>query len=244
MSLKKVEILSLKEVEISSLEKVKILSLKNRLAGLSIEDIFKQEEKTTLEVLREDYGFSKKMIDLFFKPFFAGIFLENELMTSRRMFDFVFKMFGEGNGAIPNLGMEEISKQLAEPIRNSIKTNARVEKIERQTVYLEGGESFSAPKIIIATEATSLIKNFTKTKKDFQSTTHLHFACDQPPIEKPIIALNTLQNRLTNNVCAISKVAPGYAPKGKHLISISVVGQSKLTQKEIIKNAKKESNPN
>ena len=72
-------------------DKFKILSLKNRLASLSIEEIFNQEEKTTMEVLKGDYGFSKKMIDLFFQPFFAGIFLEKELTTSRRMFDFVFK---------------------------------------------------------------------------------------------------------------------------------------------------------
>ena len=32
---------------------------------------------------------------------FAGIFLETELSTSSRMFEFVFKMFAQGDVAIP-----------------------------------------------------------------------------------------------------------------------------------------------
>jgi hypothetical protein len=52
------------------------------------------------------------MIDRFFKPF-SRIFLENKLETPNRMFDFVMKMFSEGDAALPALGMEEIPKQLA-----------------------------------------------------------------------------------------------------------------------------------
>ena len=221
-------------------DKFKILSLKTRLASMSIEQIFEQEEKTTAAVLKEDYGFSQKMIDQFFQPFFAGIFLEKELKTSRRMFDFVFKMFGEGSGAIPNLGMEEISKQLAAPITDFIKTNTRVEKIDGQTIHLSDGSTVSAPNIILATEATGLVKEYASAKKKFQQTIHLHFATDTPPIKKSIIALNTSQNRLTNNICVISNVAPGYAPSGKHLISISIVGKPDISEKEMVATAKKE----
>jgi hypothetical protein len=49
------------------------------------------------------------MINRFFKPFFSGIFLENNLTTPNRMFDFVMK----SDAALPALGMEEIPKQLA-----------------------------------------------------------------------------------------------------------------------------------
>jgi hypothetical protein len=52
------------------------------------------------------------MIDRFFKPFSRN-FLENNLETPNRMFDFVMKMFSEGDAALPALGMEEIPKQLA-----------------------------------------------------------------------------------------------------------------------------------
>ena len=90
-----------------------ILQLNNRLSKMSIAEIFEQEEVSTKEILTKEYGFSPKMIARFFTPFFSGIFLENKLDTSRRMFDFVFKMFGEGQMAVPNSGMKEIPKQLA-----------------------------------------------------------------------------------------------------------------------------------
>lgn len=221
-------------------DKFKILSLKSRLSKMSNEEIFNQEEKTTAAVLKEDYGFSQDMIRSFFQPFFAGIFLENELTTSRRMFDFVFKMFGEGHGAVPNLGMEEISKQLAAPITDSIKTNSRVEKIEGQNVFLADGSTLSAKKIILATEATGLVKNYTSAKKDYQTTVHLHFSPEGAPIKKTIIALNTLPNRVSNNICVISNVAPGYAPADKHLVSVSVVGKSDFSEKELVTKVRSE----
>ncbi len=222
-------------------DKLRILKLKTRLASLSIEDIFQQEEKTTLIALSKEYGFSQQMIDQFFAPFFSGIFLEKELATSRRMFDFVFKMFGEGDTAIPNLGMEEIPKQLAEPLPTaSILTNARVSKIDNQTVQLSDGSSFTAPQIVVATEATSLVKELATVKTSHQSTTHLHFIADESPFNKPIIALNTNKTRISNNICTISQVAKGYAPEGKNLISISVVGKSELSEKDLKKAVLKE----
>ncbi len=222
-------------------DKLRILKLKNRLAGKSIEQIFRQAEKSTQSVLSEDYGFSPKMIDRFFAPFFAGIFLEKDLVTSRRMFDFVFKMFGEGDTAVPNLGMEEIPKQLVASLpKDSIQCNARVSKIAGQTVYLADGSTFSAPNIIVATEATGLVKELTKVKTVHQSTTHLHFIADEAPVEQPLIALNTNKKRLSNNICTINKVAKGYASGDKNLVSISIVGNTDLSEKELAKAVQQE----
>lgn len=223
------------------MDKLRILKLKYRLSNLSIEEIFQQKEMTTLEALSNEYGFSDKMIQQFFVPFFSGIFLEKELTTSRRMFDFVFKMFGEGDTAVPNLGMEEIPKLLAAPLpKDAITTNARVSKVDGQTVQLADGSTFSAPHIIVATEATSFIKEVATIKTKHQSTTHLHFIAEASPLDRPIIALNTKPNRITNNICNISKVASGYAPQNKNLISISVIGKSNLDFKELEQEVRKE----
>lgn len=222
-------------------DKFKILKLRSRLSRLSIEAIFQQEERPTKEVLAQEYGFSRKMIDRFFRPFFSGIFLEKELKTSRRMFDFVFKMFSEAATAVPNLGMEEIPKQLAASLSESmIHTNAKVQKIEGQTVQLTDGSSFEAPHIIVATEATGLVNGLAKVNTKYQSTTHLHFIADAAPISQPLIALNTKAQRLSNNICTINKVAKAYAPAGQNLVSISVVGSSDLKPSDLEKAVRKE----
>ena len=188
-------------------DKLKIWTLKNRLSGMSLEEIFAQKEVSTLEALSQDYGFSDQIIRHFFQPFFTGIFLESELKTSRRMFDFVFKMFSEADTAVPNLGMEEIPKHLADPLPSeSIVTGAKVKKIDGQEVILEDGSTFSAPHIILATEATGLVKEFSEVKSNHQSTTHLHFVAKEAPIKAPIIALNTTPKRLVNNICTINSI--------------------------------------
>jgi len=225
----------------SVFDKLKILRANLQLGRQSMDDIFNKKETTTAQALSNRYGFSPKMINHFFKPFFSGIFLEKDLTTSSRMFDFVFKMFGEGHAAVPNGGMGQISQQLANNLpKGSMQTNAKVTKIDQQIVYLEDGSSYTAPHIILATNATQLVKEFTTVKPNFQSTTHLHFIADAPPSPKPLIALNTKTMRLANNICCINNVAKGYATTDKSLVSISVVGDHKIPESKLAESIQKE----
>jgi protoporphyrinogen oxidase len=91
----------------SIVDKLKVLKLNNQLKKKKLHAIFLDEEKTTYQYLI-DFGFSDKIISRFFKPFFGGIFLESELTTSSRMFEFVYKMFGEGLAVLPKEGIEDI----------------------------------------------------------------------------------------------------------------------------------------
>ena len=68
---------------------------------------------TTAEALRLE-GFSDTLVDAFFRPFLGGIFLDASLDTSSRLFAFVFKLFSEGEAALPAAGMQAIPRQLAE----------------------------------------------------------------------------------------------------------------------------------
>ena len=222
-------------------DKFLILKLRKKLSQLSLEDIFRQEELSTRDALQREYGFSTQIIDRFFKPFFAGIFLEKELSTSRRMFDFVFKMFSEADTAVPNYGMEEIPKLLAQPLpAESIRTHAKVAIIEKQKVHLANGKSFSAPYIILATEATGLVQKYVQIPTGHQSTTHLHFVSQEPPIKKPIIGLNATTNRLVNNICTINQVAPAYAPHNQFLVSVSIVGLPEFADRDMVAAVKDE----
>src|SRR5436190_2156779 len=77
-------------------DKLRMLRLKLKLSGKSIEEIFSEQEITTTEYLKKE-GFSGTIMNQFFRPFMTGIFLEDQLITSSRMFEFVFKMFSEGD---------------------------------------------------------------------------------------------------------------------------------------------------
>lgn len=204
-------------------DKLKLLSLKFKLATTTIETIFKKQETTTLAYLVR-YGFSERMINQFFKPFFSGIFLENELATSSRMFEFVFKMFGEGYAAIPAKGMGAISSQLAENLLNEeLILNEKVIDIEENNVLTESGLSFQAPVIVIATDALNAAKlTDTKLNLNHQSAITCYFSAQKKTKKTSRIALNAIPNQLINNIAFLDHIAPSYAPKGKSLIAVSL----------------------
>lgn len=219
-------------------DKINTLFLKNKLLKITIPAIFKQPEETTLSQLSK-YGFSTKMINRFYKPFFSGIFLENNLSTSNRMFDFVMKMFSEGDAAIPALGMEEIPKQLVEMIpENSIKYNVKVSKIENNTLYTENGEIYISDKIIIATEASSFAKNhIPESQTKSHQVTTVYFKATKPPTKKAVVVLNASKNKKwVNNLTVMTNLSNKYAPTDSVLICISCNGISTADDKTIALN--------
>jgi protoporphyrinogen oxidase len=176
------------------------------------------------------------MLRNFFQPFMAGIFLESGLNTSRRMFDFVFKMFSAADTSIPAQGMEAIPQQLAAQIgKKNILCNKKVKRIEGKKVITEEGEEFKANQILIATEATGFASQYITDgySTDKQSATCVYFKAPQSPVSKPIIALNASSDKVVNNLCVMSDVSPAYAPEGQHLISASIIGLEKATDEEL-----------
>ena len=207
----------------------KLLVAKLRLHALqnSLEEIASHPDITTEAFLRQ-FGFSDAMIDGFFRSFYGGIFLERELQTSSRMFEFTFKMFTEGFAALPAGGMRAIPEQLAARLpADSIRLNARVSSVESNTVSLESGESLEADHVVVATDADAaahLLPSLFERRKGWRSTANLYFSAEISPLNEAIIALNGTGTGLVNNVCVPSDVAPSYAPIGKSLVSVSVLG--------------------
>ncbi len=95
----------------SLLDKIKLLVEQRRISGLPVEEIFNQRDQSTLESLYSKY--SERFINQFFKPFYGGIFLEKELQTSVKQFEFVFHMFANGYAALPKGGMQSVIDQLS-----------------------------------------------------------------------------------------------------------------------------------
>lgn len=216
--------------------------LKKNLQKLSIDEIFNQPERTSIEKINE-YGFSSEMINRFYAPFMSGIYLENKLQTSSRIFDFVMKMFSEGDAAIPALGMEEIPKQMASKLpEDCFLFNQKVADIIDNKVYTEDGKSFEASQILIATNANELSQRFfPKQNNEKQRVTNVYFEAPEAPIKKAIVVLNASENRKwVTNLTVISNVSADYAPASKVLISVSCNGILDVEDEKIAENMKKE----
>jgi protoporphyrinogen oxidase len=221
-------------------DKLKIFQWNRALRKTSVDDIFNKDELTSLEFLQKK-GFSETIISQFFKPFFGGIFLENELQTSSRMLEFVFKMFGEGYAAVPEKGMKQIPEMLASNLaQTEIKFNHRVEKVGLKKVSLENGEELDADVIIIATKADELLPQLSGQFSGDQFVTNLNFTSDIDPIGKSLIALIPDNRYLINNVSVMNNTSSFYAPEGSYLLSISVTQNYEENDKQLKKRILKE----
>ncbi|OAQ41914.1 hypothetical protein A5893_02000 [Pedobacter psychrophilus] len=222
-------------------DKLIMFKLKINLKFKSIERIFEEEEQTTMSYLLK-LGFSDKMINRFFIPFLGGIFLEKELTTSSRMFNFVFKMFGEGDALIPADGMQEIPKQLAKGLSSSqIVYDSFVIEIQDNKIICKNGTEYFSDYIIIASDEINLPKPFDKKVKKYQSVNDYFFTSYKLPFKEPIIALNANDNAFVNNMAIMDNISKNYVPNGKHLISISIVKDvSNLSEEDIVRRIKDE----
>ncbi|MFB0909417.1 MAG: NAD(P)/FAD-dependent oxidoreductase [Flavobacterium sp.] len=226
-------------------DKINTFVLKQKLIRKSIKGIFLQEQKSSLEQLKS-YGFSSKMIDRFFKPFFSGIFLENKLETPNRMFDFVMKMFSEGDAALPALGMEEIPKQLAIQLpADTFLYNTKVVDIRGNSIFTSTGAEIKSDIIILATEANELVSKLkSNVETEYRSVTNVYFQTTIAPSNKAVVILNASEKeKVVNNLTVMTNVSTAYAPAGKVLISVSCNGILDFEDQELAEKIKKELEP-
>jgi len=215
-------------------DKVKVGRLRRRTMEGSIEELFRRRETTTLESLQE-IGFSKKMIDRFFRPFLGGVFFDRELGISSRMFEFGFRMFSSGETALPGEGMGVIPNQIASRLPSeSIRLNSRVESIQDHSVFLSNGEKLTGRALVLAAEGPETARLLGEEKRPgSRSTTCLYFAADKPPFMEPLLILNGEEQGPVNSVTIPSLVAPAYAPEGQALIAITIIGLPPLQDDEL-----------
>ena len=214
-------------------DKLRIAKLRSRLRGSSIEELFARPDWSTKEAL-ESARFSEQMIHRFFRPFLGGILLDGELKSSSRMYEFVFKMMSEGDAALPSGGMGAIPGQLAEKFpADAVRLNAHAEELHENELKLAGGELLRARAIVVAAEGPSAARLIGEVEPASRSVTCFYYAAEEAPVSDRLLLLNGDGAGPVNNFAVISNVASSYAPKGKHLISTTVLGTHKLTEVQL-----------
>jgi protoporphyrinogen oxidase len=220
-------------------DKIKILKLNSLLKKKKIDAIFKTTEISTLKYL-QDFGFSDEIITDFFTPFFSGIFLETQLETSSRMFEFVYKMFGDGLAVLPKNGIQAIPNQLKSNLKSTkFLFNSPVKEVQDQSILLENGEILESHITIIATDPSSLISNLKNQETNWKGCDTLYFETTNKTISKPLIGLIADKNTLINNIFYHTSIKTSNKTT-KELLSVTVVKEHPLNEKELIKKVTEE----
>ncbi len=215
------------------LDKVKVFTLTQELKKKSSEEIFAEPSMPTHEYLKK-YGFSDAIITNFFRPFFRGIFLEKDLETSSRMFEFVFKMFSQGYAATPAKGMGQIPEMIKGQLQTTeIRLNTPVASVEGGKILLSDGTHLEADRIIVAVQPDRVMKQLEGQFAPARKVINLYFAAPKSFLGRPMIGLLT-GKRVINNLVFMEDVSKDYAPAGKSLLSVTVL-DTDLSDKELIK---------
>ena len=173
-------------------------------------------------------------------PFFSGIFLEDKLETSSRMFEFIYKMFGEGFATLPKDGIEAIPKQLKKKLNDTnFLFNTKVISLKDGLITLNNGETLKTDATIIATEAKRILPNIKIEKTNWKSCDTLYFEVEKSSIKKPFIGLIPNKYILINNIFFHTNLKTKHKGK-KELLSVSIVKNHDLINEKLVKKVKEE----
>jgi phytoene dehydrogenase-like protein len=148
------------------------------------------------------------------------------------LFYFVYRMLSLGDTVLPEGGMGALAAQLASALPSrSVRVGARVAEILRDDggaaggVRLEGGEAVPAAAVVVATsvEASAGLLGLPLERRS-RDVTCLYYATPQAPVTEPILVLDGDGSGPVTNLCVPSRVAAGYAPPGRELVSATVLG--------------------
>lgn len=224
----------------SVMDKVRIARLRSAAKSETAEGLFAGYENSAASTLTKSFGFSEAMMETFLRPFFGGIFLDRNLLTSDRFLFFVFQMFSEQAAALPSRGMQEIVRRLAEFIpTGAVRLNTSVKKVASSHVVTDEELRIEGDAVVLAvdgTTASKLADDEAVCKPKWNGTSCVYFAADEAPIDEPILMLNGEPGEgPVNLVAVLSNVASTYAPAGKALVSVSTIGNPKGSDEALLR---------
>ncbi len=216
-------------------DKINLLKRRLEIRRMSESQIFEKFEVKTSSILRKK-KYSSQLIKNFFNPVFSAILLDNELTTSRRVFEYTFKMLMEGRVAIPAKGIEAIPKQLASHFGpDNFIFNRAVTGFIKNKITLDTNETLLTDILIVATEQNSLFSTLKKApiKNDHRSSTCIYFSATKKPFVSAMVCVNANEPKLVSNIAVLTNIDKNFAPDGKELISVLLNGFAKANDEEL-----------
>jgi phytoene dehydrogenase-like protein len=208
----------------SPLDALRIARLRRRVLRGDPQSLLEDAPLDLHDSLRAE-GFSERIIERFFRPFLGGVLMDRELRGSSLALKFFFRMFAEGDVALPARGMGAIPAQLAERLApGTLRTRTRVAQLDHSGVTLQTGERIEASAVVVATAARAAEKLIPGLPvPEANPACCLQFDAPRAPDVGDFLVLDGNGEGPVNQLCVPSEVAPNYAPPGRALVSASVL---------------------
>ncbi|MET8168065.1 NAD(P)/FAD-dependent oxidoreductase [Streptomyces sp. NPDC005329] len=171
-----------------------------------------------------DAGFTDAFVERFFLPFLSGVFLEDRLETSARVFHLVWRSMVRGALSLPAAGIGAVPLALAASLpKGTVRLETPVERLTDDGAETVTGELLPARAVVVATgpgPAETLMPDVVVPA--YRVVTTYYHAMPDPPLNEPTLLVDARRRFL--NTCVLSNVAASYAPPGRALVATSVLG--------------------
>lgn len=169
-------------------------------------------------------GLSEEFVERFFRPFLAGVFLEDELETSGRLFHLVWRSMLRGTLCLPADGIGAVPRHLADALPDgTVRLRTAVDRLTDDGVITAGGAEIAARAVVVATgpaAARALLPGL--HVPDYRMVTTYYHSTGRSPLAEPTLLTDSRCRFLST--CVLSEVVPGYAPPRATLVATSVLG--------------------
>lgn len=186
--------------------------------------VLKRRRDTSTRDALASAGFTEAFVERFFRPFLAGVFLEEDLETSSRFFHLVWRSMVRGTLCLPAAGVSAVPHQLAEALPcGALHLERPVDALSDDGVLLATGQDVAAGAVVVATgpgPAARLLPGV--DPGPYRSVTTYYHVSTRTPLSEPTLVTDSRRRFL--NTCVLSEVVPEYAPRGYALIATSVLG--------------------
>lgn len=207
---------------------LRVAAMRREVTKGTVEELLEQPEVTARQWLSAR-GFSQRFVQHFLRPFLAGILLDPDLGASSHKAALAMRWFSLGSAVLPAAGMGAFPEALLAKLpKGALRTHSAVEQVGRRRVVLRSGENLEADAVIVAVDGAEAARLLGGPPPVWRSVVQVTFDAPEPPVQGPWLVLDGEGQGLVNDLCVPSEVQPSYAPRGRSLVSATVLSPSGL----------------
>jgi phytoene dehydrogenase-like protein len=189
--------------------------------------------------------FSADCLDSFWRPFFGGVFLDNQLASSAGLLRYYLRNFILGRAFLPTGGIEKLAAALLQDIPEAtIRFGAAVRAVEKGAdefrLVLDSGEILRAAVVILANGPLGGAQILGWKEPSMRSTTSVFFRSRRALYTERCLVLPRAKTPLVRHFVQLTNIDPGLAPEGVHLLSATVLDDRGLDNETLFQIALQE----
>ncbi len=196
-----------------------------RLAGTPTERLMARRERPAMEALLAR-GLPPRTVGTFLRPLLTALLSDPELITSSRCADLALRGFARGRLCVPGGGSAALPQRMAAALPDgTVRTGVRVKDASINRVLTAEHGEFRCRSLVVATGARAAAELLPGLRvPGFHPMTVLHHTAPEAPATAASLVLDADRAGPVSHTAVMSEVDPSRAPKGRTLITSTVLG--------------------